>query len=173
MLEGFFAPRSIAVVGVARSEGRVGHFVFDNLLAGGYDGTVYPVNPHADEVHGHRCYPSITALPETPDLAVVVVPAAAVPDVIDECGAKGVFSVIVISAGFKESGPDGGALEREVAARAAQHGIRLLGPNCLGLVATGTHLNASFASTMPPTGGISLHVPVGCFGHGDPGLGGD
>lgn len=164
MLEAFFDPQSIAVVGVAREEGKVGHFVFDNLLAGGYPGTVYPVNPKASEIHGHRSYANVGELPEVPDLAVIVVPAAAVPDVIDECGELGVHAAIVISAGFKESGPAGGALEREIAARARTHGMRLLGPNCLGLIATGSSLNASFAGSMPPVGSISFMSQSGALG---------
>lgn len=164
MLEGFFAPNAIAVVGVARSEGKVGHFVFDNLLSAGFGGAVYPVNPRAEEIHGHRCYPDIASLPTVPDLAVIVVPAAAVAGVIDECGVAGVSSAVVISAGFKESGPAGGALERDVAERARAQGIRLLGPNCLGLIATGTNLNASFAGSMPPTGHIAFMSQSGALG---------
>jgi len=164
VLEGFFQPSAIAVVGVARSEGKVGHFVFDNLLDAGYPGTVYPVNPRANEIHGHRCYPDIASLPEVPELAVIVVPAPAVADIIDECGVAGITSVIVISAGFKESGPAGGALERDVLARASAHGIRLLGPNCLGLIATESQLNASFAGTMPPTGHIAFMSQSGALG---------
>lgn len=164
MLEGFFNPGSIAVVGVARSEGKVGHFVFDNLIEAGFGGEVFPVNPSADEIHGIRCYPDLTSLPSTPDLAVIVVPAASVPAVIDECGEVGIASVIVISAGFKESGPAGGALEREIAEKARSHGIRLLGPNCLGLVSTGARLNASFAAGMVPEGSISFMSQSGALG---------
>ncbi|NJD17743.1 MAG: CoA-binding protein, partial [Gemmatimonadetes bacterium] len=156
MLEAFFAPRSVAVVGVSRDEGRVGHYVFDNLLAAGFAGDVYPVNPKADEVHGHRCYSSVLELPAPVDLAVIVVPAARVAAVIEECGTSGVRAVIVISAGFKETGPAGAALEREVVACAGRHGIRLLGPNCLGLIASRSNLNASFAPVMPAPGAISF-----------------
>lgn len=164
MLEALFAPGSITVVGVAREAGKVGRFVFDNLIAGGYSGTIYPVNPHADEIAGYRCYPSVTALPEVPDLAVIVVPAPSVAAVIEECGTLGVPAAIVISAGFKESGPAGGALEREVAARARAHGVRLLGPNCLGIISTGTRLNASFAGMMPPHGSIAFMSQSGALG---------
>lgn len=164
MLSGFFEPRSVAVVGVARDEGKVGHFVFDNLRAGGFDGPVYPVNPRAEEVHGVRCYPSVKALPEVPELVVVVVPAHAVAEVIDDCVEVGVTSVIVISAGFKETGREGGALERELAQKARDGGIRLLGPNCLGLISTKAHLNASFAAGMPPDGAISFMSQSGALG---------
>lgn len=164
MLEGFFAPGSVAVVGVARDEGKVGHYVFDNLRAAGFAGPVWPVNPNAEEIHGVPCYPSVRDLPGVPDLVVIVVPAPAVAAVIDDCIAAGVSSAIVISAGFKEAGRDGGALERDIARRAAGGGMRLLGPNCLGLVATASDLNASFASRMPPSGGISFLSQSGALG---------
>jgi len=164
VLSGFFEPRSVAVVGVARDEGKVGHFVFDNLVAAGFAGEIYPVNPRAEDIHGVRCYPNLAALPVVPDLVVIVVPAHAVGDVIDDCVAVGVTSAIVISAGFKETGPEGGALERELAAKARAGGVRVLGPNCLGLVSTGAHLNASFAAGMPPEGAISFMSQSGALG---------
>ena len=164
MLEGFFAPRSVAIVGAAREPGKTGRFVLDNVLAGGYTGVVYPVNPKADEIAGIKCYPSVTDLPETPELAIVVVPAKFASGVVDECGRKGTKSVIVISAGFKETGPEGAALEREIVAVARSYGMRLLGPNCLGLIAPGSHLNASFAATMPTHGSISFMSQSGALG---------
>lgn len=164
MLQEFFAPRSVAVVGVSREEGRVGHFVFDNLLSGGFTGTVYPVNPRADEIHGYPCFPTLRSIPGPVDLAVIAVPATAVPDVIDECGAAGVRAAIVISAGFKETGPAGAALERDVIARASAAGVRVLGPNSLGLIATGTALNASFAPSMPEKGSIAFMSQSGALG---------
>ena len=164
MLEGFFSPRSVAVVGVAREEGKVGHCVFHNLIESGFEGEVYPVNPNADEIHGHRCYASLDDLPVVPELAVLVVPARVVPDVIEQCGLLGIPSVIVISAGFKEAGPEGGALERELLARAHEHGVRVLGPNCLGVISGASRLNASFAGSMPPPGGISFMSQSGALG---------
>jgi len=152
------------VVGVSREEGRVGHYVFDNLLSAGYVGSVYPVNPKADEVHGHRCYASVQDVPAPVDLAIVVVPAKYVSGVLEECGLSGIRAVIVISAGFKETGPAGAALEREAVAVARKHGIRLLGPNCLGLIATESLLNASFAPTMPSAGTISFMSQSGALG---------
>ncbi len=164
MLEGFLAPRTVAVIGAAREEGKVGHFVFDNLLNAHFPGPVYPVNPKADEVHGHRCFPSVLDIPEPVDLAAVVVPPAAVAGVVDECGRKDVRSVIVVTAGFKETGPDGAALERDVVAAARKHDIRLLGPNCLGLISTPAHLNASFAASMPEPGSIAFMSQSGALG---------
>ena len=164
MLEGFFSPRSVAVVGAAREEGKVGHIVFDNLLAAGFAGPVYPVNPRAGEIHGHRTYASLAELPQVPDLVIVVVPAQRVLDVIQDCARLRVGSAIVISAGFKESGPEGGALEREIVHAASEGGVRLLGPNCLGLISTATALNASFARGMPPAGSISFMSQSGALG---------
>ncbi|MDP2234034.1 MAG: CoA-binding protein, partial [Actinomycetota bacterium] len=164
MLSGFFEPSCVAVVGVARDEGKVGHFIFDNLIAAGFPGSVYPVNPRADEIHGTKCYPTVSSLPEVPDLVIIVVPAGIVGSVVDDCIKAGVGSVIVISAGFKETGREGGALERELAAKAKAGGVRLLGPNCLGLISTAARLNASFAAGMPPVGTISFMSQSGALG---------
>ncbi|MDP2182591.1 MAG: acetate--CoA ligase family protein [Actinomycetota bacterium] len=164
VLDGFFEPRAVAVVGAAREPGKVGHFVLENLVSAGFQRPIYPVNPNATEILGLTCYGNVGELPGPCDLAVVVVPAAAVPGVIDECAAAHIDSVIVISAGFKESGPAGGALEREALARARSGGVRLLGPNCLGLIASGSKLNASFAQVMAPPGAISFMSQSGALG---------
>lgn len=164
MLEGFLAPRSVAVVGAAREEGKVGHFVFDNLLAAGFAGPVYPVNPKADEIHGHRCYASLADVPGEVDLAVVVVPPGAVARVIEECGRIGCHAAIVITAGFKETGREGAQLERAVVEAARAGKVRILGPNCLGLIATPAKLDASFAGIMPAPGGIAFMSQSGALG---------
>lgn len=164
MLEGFFKPRSVAVLGAAREEGKVGHIVFDNLLAGGFAGPVYPVNPKAAEIHGHTTFPTLSAIPQPPDLAVIVVPAVAVPAAVRECGELGISAAIVISAGFKESGPEGGVRERELIEVARENGVRILGPNCLGLISSEASLNASFAVGMPPPGTISFMSQSGALG---------
>jgi acetate---CoA ligase (ADP-forming) len=164
VLEGILAPRSVAVVGAAREAGKVGRSVFDNLLAAGFPGPVWPVNPRADEIAGHRSYPDLTSLPEVPDLAVIVVPPAAVIAAVEECGRVGCHSVIVITAGFKEAGPEGARLERELLATARRHDIRLLGPNCLGIIATPAHLDASFAADLPGPGGVAVMSQSGALG---------
>ncbi|MHB1340257.1 MAG: acetate--CoA ligase family protein [Coriobacteriia bacterium] len=164
MLEGFFSPRSVAVIGVSRDEEKVGHAIFDNIVHGGFAGAVYPVNPKADEIHGHRCYPSLAALPGVPDLAVIVVPAPHVAAVLEECGTVGTTSAIIISAGFKEIGPSGAALEREIVRTAREHGIRVLGPNCLGLISMASGLNASFAPSTPPAGTVAFMSQSGALG---------
>ena len=152
------------MVGVSREPGKVGHFVFQNLITGGYDGDVWPVNPRADEILGRPCFPSVTSLPDVPDLVVVAVPALAVAAVITECGAKGVHSAIVLSAGFKETGAVGAKLERELLDAARAAGVELLGPNSLGLVATHSHLNAAFAGALPLPGGVAFLSQSGALG---------
>ncbi len=164
MLAEFFAPRSVAVVGASRDPGKVGHAVFANLLEGGFTGPIYPVNPSAPEILGHTAYASLSALPERVDLAVVVVPASRATAVIAECGSLGIPAAIVISAGFRETGPAGAALEREMVAEAREHDVRILGPNCLGLIATRNGLNASFAPIMPSKGSISFLSQSGALG---------
>lgn len=164
MLEEFFSPRSIAVVGVSREKGKVGHAVFDNLLAGGFPGPVYPVNPAADAVHGHTCYASVTDIPGPVELAIVVVPAEAAPSVVGECGQAGIRAVVVISAGFRETGPEGAALEHQLLETARNHGIRLVGPNCLGVISTSAALNASFAPIVPSAGSVSFMSQSGALG---------
>jgi acetyl coenzyme A synthetase (ADP forming)-like protein len=163
-LRGFFAPRSVTVVGVGRDAGSVGRAVYRNLIAQEFAGAVYPVNPHLTEVDGNPCFPSVSALPKTPDLGVVVVPAGAVAGVIEELGVLGTKSAIVISAGFKETGLEGAALERDVVEAARRHGMRLIGPNCLGVISSHAQLNASFAPTMPRPGGTAFMSQSGALG---------
>jgi len=164
VLEGFFTPESIVVVGVAREPGKVGHFVFQNLIDGGFAGDVWPVNPKADEILGRPCFADVASLPSPPDLAIIAVPAHVVPGVVTECAAAGITSAIVLSAGFKETGPVGARLERELAQAAAEGGVRLLGPNSLGLVATPAHLNAAFAGSLPRAGGVAFLSQSGALG---------
>jgi acetyltransferase len=164
VLREFFTPRAIAVVGASRDTGKVGHAVFANLLSGGFAGPVYPVNAAAPEILGHPAYPSLEALPGPVDLAVVVVPAAAAIGVVEECGRLGIRAAIVISAGFRESGPAGAALERRLLDAARAGGVRILGPNCLGLIATRSGVNASFAPLMPEHGSISFLSQSGALG---------
>jgi len=163
-LDSLLSPRSIAVVGAGREPGGVGRSVFDSLLSAQFPGPVWPVNPRADEVAGHPCFADIASLPGVPDLVVVAVPARAVPPVIEACGVAGVPSAIVLSAGFKEAGAAGVALERTIVGEASAHGLRLLGPNCLGLIVPGHHLNASFAGVMPSEGSIAVITQSGALG---------
>lgn len=156
MLEKFFSPRAIAVVGASREPEKVGHSLIRNLIETGFKGEIYPVNPKTDNILGKKCYPNISSLPEGVDLAVIAIPAKIVPEAIEECGKKGIGAAIVISAGFKEVGEQGRELEKNLFNSAISSGVRILGPNCLGLINTQTDLNASFAAQYPEEGNISV-----------------
>jgi acetyltransferase len=149
-------PRSVAVVGATDKPDALGRHVFGNLLAGGFRGRIFAVNPKYETVAGQPCYRSLAALPEAPDLAVVVTPARTVPEVIDEAGARGIRAVLVLSAGFAEIGDEGRRLQERVLARARTHGVRLLGPNCLGIMRPEIGLNATFARTGARPGPVAL-----------------
>lgn len=154
LLKEFFAPRSIAIVGASREPGKVGHEILHNLIRGGYKGKIYPVNAKADQIENLRCFPDITSLVDVPDLVIIVVPAGAVSAVMEQCAAKGIKAAIIISAGFKEVGESGALLEQSVLQVARNAGIRVIGPNCLGLLSTSHALNASFGGDLPAPGGI-------------------
>lgn len=151
-------PQSVAVIGASRQPGTVGYAVFSNLLMGQFTGVVYPVNPKAKSICSVRSYPSILEIPDSVDLAVIIVRAMLVPQVLEECGQKGVKGAIVISAGFKETGPEGAKLEAQVREIAHHYGIALVGPNCLGVINTDPNyrLNTSFAKEMPLPGNIAF-----------------
>ncbi|MGP8134161.1 MAG: acetate--CoA ligase family protein [Halobacteriota archaeon] len=148
----FFYPRSIAVIGAAREEDKVGHSVLKNLLDANFQGELVPINPSADEILGLKTFHTAKKV----DLAVIVVPAKIVPAVLEESARVGVKASVIISAGFRESGAEGAKLEAQIREISKKYGIRIVGPNCLGIMSTGAHLNASFASEYPIKGGISL-----------------
>jgi len=153
-LERFFRPRSVAVIGASRTPGKVGYEIMHNLVAGGYQGRLIPVNPKAERIEGQPCVADLTQLDQPPDLALIVLPAPHVPGAMSQCAAAGVKAVVIISAGFKEVGEDGAKLEAEVVDIARRHRIRVLGPNCLGLIVPGSKLNASFGAELPRAGAI-------------------
>ncbi len=155
-LKPFFLPRSVAVIGATESAGSVGRTVLWNLISSPFGGTVFPVNPKRTSVLGIRCYPNIAAVPELVDLAVIVTPAATVPKVVNECTNASVPAAIIISAGFKECGAEGAELEGQVLAEAYRGHMRIIGPNCLGLMSPLTGLNATFASTMARPGSVGF-----------------
>src|SRR6266568_2778191 len=165
-LDSLFSPKSIAVIGASNRQGSVGRAAFTNILLNEYTGTVYPVNPKEHSISGVRAYPSVLDLPETVDLAVVIVPAPIVPSVVEESGKKGVKGLVIISAGFKEVGPDGAELERQVSSIAQKYSMRMIGPNCLGVINAdpNVRLNASFASGMPVEGSIAFASQSGALG---------
>jgi acetyltransferase len=155
-LDVFFTPKSVAVIGATESAGSVGRTVLSNLLAGQFGGPVYPVNPKRESVLGTRAYPSVGEVPAPVDLAVIVTPAESVPGVVRECVEANVNGAVIISAGFKEAGPRGVALEAAVLAEARRGKIRLIGPNCLGVMAPWNGLNATFAPAMARPGHVGL-----------------
>ncbi len=155
-LRGALAPRSVALVGASEREGALGRFVLENLSKGGFKGPIYPVNPKYSELAGHKCYPNLAELPSAPDLVVIVTPAKTVPDLIEEASACGARAALVLSAGFAEIGPAGKQLHEEALARARAHGLRLLGPNCLGIMRPDIGLNATFARTPARPGSVAL-----------------
>jgi len=155
-LDVFFRPRNVAVIGASEDQTGVGRSLVSNLKQTSFGGTIYPVNPKHPEVLGLRCYPSIREIPEQVDLAVIATPARTVPGIIRECAAAGVEGAIIISAGFKEIGEKGAALEREVLAEARKSKIRIVGPNCLGIMSPHYGLNATFASSMARPGHLGF-----------------
>ncbi|MEM2926880.1 MAG: acetate--CoA ligase family protein [Candidatus Bathyarchaeia archaeon] len=156
MFDVIFNPKSVAIVGASRSPGKVGYEILARIIRSGFQGRIYPVNPNASEIQGLRCYSSVLDIPEALDLAVIAVPAPIVPQVIEECGKKGVKASIVLSAGFREIGPDGLMAEALIVRLSRKYGMRLLGPNCLGIIDTFTPINASFASQMPRRGNVAF-----------------
>lgn len=164
MLPGeLFHPGSVAVVGASRNPEKVGYGVFSNLVQAGFPGRILGVNPAGGELLGHPLYPSIDAIPGTVDLGVFVVPPKAVLAGIPELARKGMKAAIAVSAGFKEVGGEGVLLERALREVSAAAGIRVLGPNCLGLIDTGSSLNASFSRGTPPKGSISFFSQSGAL----------
>jgi acetyltransferase len=162
----FFTPDSVAVIGASTNPQKLGYAVLENLVAGGFAkrGRVYPINPTADAILGLQAYPSVLEVPNAIDLAVIVIPYPYVPDALRICGEKGIPAVIVISAGFREAGREGLDRELELIEIASQYGIRLIGPNCLGVIDTFTPLNASFSAGTPPSGPLAFMSQSGALG---------
>ena len=150
----FLSPRSVAVIGASRDATTIGGQLFHNLRPTRFQGPVYPVNPKATVVHGVVAYPSVVDVPGDVDVAFIVVPAAFVVDVARECGEKGVRGLVVISAGFGETGGEGPARQQELVAICRAYGMRIIGPNCMGIVNTheDIRLNGTFATVYPPPG---------------------
>jgi acetyl coenzyme A synthetase (ADP forming)-like protein len=151
-LDGLLFPRSVAVIGASATPGKVGHALFANVVS--FPGPVYAVNPKHTEIMGKPCFPTVAALPEPVDLAVIVIPADGVAEVLRECGKKGIKNAVVISAGFKECGVEGAKREQELVRVAEEYGLNVLGPNVLGIISTRAGLNATFA----PRGALPGHI---------------
>jgi acetate---CoA ligase (ADP-forming) len=163
-LDTFFQPKSVAIIGASANPDKLGYVVLNNAINSGYKGTIYPINPKGGEILGLTAYPSINALPATPDLAVVVIPYPQVPAAMQEIGEKGIPACVVITAGFREAGTEGMKREVEVMNLARQYNVRLVGPNCLGLIDTFTPLNVTFAAGTPPKGPIAFMSQSGALG---------
>ncbi len=166
MLEEFFDPKSVAVVGASTSPEKLGYAVLENLVNGGYAevGKIFPINPKADEILGQKAYPSVLDVPDDIDLAVIVIPYSYVPAVLEECGKKKIPGVVVISAGFREAGMEGLERELELLEIAKEYQFRLIGPNCLGIIDTFTPINASFSAGTPPQGPMAFMSQSGALG---------
>jgi acetyltransferase len=162
----FFTPNSVAVIGASTNPQKLGYAVLENLVAGGFSkrGSVYPINPKADSILDLQAYSNVLEVPNPIDLAVVVIPYPYVPDALRTCGEKGIPAVIVISAGFREAGRDGLEREIELIDIAKEFDIRLIGPNCLGVIDTFTPLNASFSAGTPPSGPMAFMSQSGALG---------
>ena len=163
-LEKIFNPKSVAIIGASDVEGSVGYAIVKNFTQMGYTGKIYFVNVRKPEILGVKTYPSVDQIAESVDLAIIATPAKTVPDVMVECGKAHVKGVIIVSAGFKETGPAGKALEDKVYQAAKKYGIRVIGPNCIGLIRPRINLNATFLDKMPKAGNIAFLSQSGALG---------
>jgi acetyltransferase len=165
-LDAIFKPRSIAVIGATPRPGSIGREILNNLFANEFNGKIFPVNPKYEYIHSTKTYPSVTAVPDPVDLAVVVVPAARVLGVVQDCAQKGVKGLVIITAGFREIGPEGAKLEDAIIAVAGQHGMRMIGPNCMGVIdaTPAVRMNATFSPGVPPSGTVAFMTQSGALG---------
>ena len=159
-------PQSVALIGASRHPGTIGYVLLQCLIQSGFTGKVYPVNPNVDSLMSLKTYPSVLAIPGDVDMAVIAVPAKIVAKVADECGHKGVHTLVVISDGFKEIGPEGASREKELREVALGHGMRIVGPNCMGVINTdpSIRLNATFSPVFPPGGNVAYVSQSGAMG---------
>ena len=155
-LRQLFKPESVALFGASTVDGALGTVILENIKAGGFRGPITLVNPKYEEIDGEPCYPSLAESGREAELAVIVAPAKVVPDIISDCGEAGVGAAIVISAGFSEAGPQGLALESAMLRRAKRYGMRILGPNCLGVIRSDIGLNATFSAGNAIPGRIAV-----------------
>jgi acetyltransferase len=162
----FFAPRGVAIIGASASPNKLSFGILRNMTLYGYTGQIAPVNPRANEILGLKCYPDIASVPDPLDLAVVVLPAPNIPEVLEACGLRGIRAVTIISGGFKEVGEGGASMERTCLEIAARYGMRLVGPNCVGTLDLYTGLNTTFINGVPDKGGIGFVSQSGAVGGG-------
>ncbi|MBA3036517.1 MAG: CoA-binding protein [Desulfobacterium sp.] len=166
MLDSLFKPKSVAIIGASVKELSIGNRILKNLLEFGFKGAIYPINPQADKVQGVRAYKSILDAPDGIDLVHIIIPGKFVPQAVEDCGKKGVKSIIINSAGFRETGPEGEAIEKDFLSRAKKYGIRIFGPNCQGIINTDPDVRAycNFTFTKPESGCISIAAQSGGVG---------
>ncbi|MGD8565126.1 MAG: CoA-binding protein, partial [Candidatus Bathyarchaeota archaeon] len=155
-LNKIFNPRIITVIGASDEEGSVGYTLIKNLTELGYEGKIYPVNIHKTKILGFDAYKTVEKLPETADLAIIATPAKTVPNVLEQCGKNGIKGIIIISAGFKEIGSEGKKLENQILEIKRKYDIKIIGPNCLGIIRPSKNLNATFTTKMPKPGNIAF-----------------
>ncbi len=163
-LDKIFNPKSLAVIGASDEVGSVGCALMKNFIDLGFEGKIYPVNVRKSEILGLKAYSSVEQVPDPVDLAVIATPSRTVPDVLEQCGKAGICGVIIISAGFKEIGSEGEALEKRILEIRQKYGIRIVGPNCLGVIRPGIRLNATFMNMMPKPGNIAFISQSGALG---------
>jgi acetyltransferase len=163
-LDRIFNPKAVAVIGASDEEGTVGYALMKNFKDLGYEGKVYPVNIKKEEVLGLKAYPTIEQVPEIVDLAIIATPARTVPDIVEQCGKFGVKGLIIISAGFKEIGEEGKALEKKITELKKKYSLRIIGPNCLGVIRPSVKMNATFINKMPKPGNIAFISQSGALG---------
>ncbi len=163
-LDSIFNPKSIALIGASDEEGSVGYILMKNLTEMGYTGHVYPVNIRKQEILGMKAYPAVSNLPETVDLAIIATPASTVPDIVEECGTSGIKGIIIISAGFKEAGASGKALDMRIHEIKNKYNMRIIGPNCLGIIHPDINLNATFILKKQKSGSIAFISQSGALG---------
>ena len=164
-LDAIFSPQSVAVLGASSTPGKVGHDIFVNILKGGYRGTLYPVNPRARSISSVRAYATVTDIPDPVDLAMVILPPKTALKAVEESVEKGVKGIVIVSAGFREVGAEGLDIENRIVAICREAGVRVVGPNCLGVInpQSGVKLNASFSARMPAAGNVSFMSQSGAL----------
>ena len=162
----FFEPKSIAIIGASRKEGSLGHVFLESLIKYGYTGQLYPINPNTSEINGIICFQNIEELPEIPDMAVILIRKELAVTAVEECGKKGIRNIIMITAGFREVGGEGIKREKELMKKVRKYKMRLIGPNCMGVINTDRkfRMNASFSPTEPFQGNVAFVSQSGALG---------
>ena len=165
LLDCFFKPESVAVIGASEKEGSFGSILVQNLVRGGFPGSIFPVNRKYLQIHGLTAHAALTDLPAPADLAIVAVPIKGVPEIMRKCGQAGIPGAIIISTGGREIGPEGKEIEEAIKEEAVKAGVRYLGPNCMGLISPPTHLNVSLSPYTPPVGNLAFISQSGALCH--------